>query len=704
MNAQELTQYLADAPPSVVRLEIEKHFNALSDKQKRYAHFISQASFAGNRIVLRQVSPESESIYDFILALYKSAGGDWKALAEKAGVDEQGLSAFLQYAAQFLGNSGNYKSFGDSKFLPRCDESVFSSLAATSPEAEKHYKATNGAIFSADKPSLLHLGFPDDGHLTTYYPDSPDIAKEEIGAISKWMEDKGLLPENTRLRKTQGGVFELLIASAQTGIPSNGGDIGKESEYVISDGLLKGKTVKLVYGDHAKEMDAIARYIKKAAENAENETQEKMHLAYAESFDSGSLLAFKDSQRHWIRDQGPMVECNIGFIETYRDPAGVRGEWEGFAAVERTRAFGELVRSAPELIPLLPWSKDFEKDKFLSPDFTSLEVLTFCGSGIPAGINIPNYDDIRQQEGFKNVSLGNVLSAKAPDEKIPFISESDLPLYRKYRDAAFEVQVGLHELTGHGCGKLLQETSPGVFNFDAANPPISPLTGKPITTWYKPGQTWGSVFGGLAGAYEECRAELVAMHLSCEFSALKIFGFGDGSVDMDGEAGDVLYTSYLSMARAGLTSIEFWDPKSQKWGQPHCQARFAILKSFLEAGDDFCRLEYKNDDLSDLTIRLDRSKILTSGRKAVASFLQKLHIYKSTADVEAGTKFFTEMSGVGLEYWGTKVRDVVLKNKQPRKVFVQANTFLDEATGQVTLKQYEPTPEGMIQSWAERDV
>lgn len=42
MNAQELSQYLADAPPSVVRLEIEKHFTALSDSQKRYAHFISQ--------------------------------------------------------------------------------------------------------------------------------------------------------------------------------------------------------------------------------------------------------------------------------------------------------------------------------------------------------------------------------------------------------------------------------------------------------------------------------------------------------------------------------------------------------------------------------------------------------------------------------------------------------------------------------------
>ncbi|KAJ4418499.1 hypothetical protein N0V85_001408 [Neurospora sp. IMI 360204] len=706
MNAQELSQYLADAPPSVVRLEVEKHFDALTDKQKRYAHFISKASFAGNRIVLRQVSPESESIYDFIIALHKASGGDWKALAEKAGVDEAGLNAFLQYAAQFLGNSGNYKSFGDSKFVPRCDEKVFASLASTSPEAEKHYKATNGAIFSTDKPGLLHLGFTDEGHLTTYYPDSPDITKDEIDAVAKWMQKTGLLPENTRLRKTKDGVFELLIASAVTSIPSEGGDIGKDTEYKITEGPLEGKTIKLVYGDYAAEMKAITEYSKKAAENAENETQQKMHTAYAKSFEEGSLEAFKDSQRFWIRDQGPMVECNIGFIETYRDPAGVRGEWEGFAAVvnqERTRAFGELVRSAPSLIPLLPWSKEFEKDKFLSPDFTSLEVLTFCGSGIPAGINIPNYDDIRQQEGFKNVSLGNVLSAKAPDEKIPFIADSDLEVYKKYRDAAFEVQVGLHELTGHGCGKLLQETSPGEYNFDHTNPPISPVTGKPVTTWYKPGQTWGSVFGGLAGAYEECRAELVAMHLSCEFQALKIFGFGDGTTDMDGEAGDVLYASYLSMARAGLTSVEFWDPKSQKWGQPHCQARFAILKSFLEAEGDFCKLEYEKEDLSDLTIKLDRSKILTSGRKAVGDFLQKIHIYKSTADVENGTKFFNDMSGVGLEYWGTKVRDVVLKNKQPRKVFVQANTYLDEATGKVTLKHYDATLEGIIQSWADRE-
>lgn len=88
----------------------------------------------------------------------------------------------------------------------------------------------------------------------------------------------------------------------------------------------------------------------------------------------------------------------------------------------------------------------------------------------------------------------------------------------------------------------------------------------------------------------------------------------------------------------------------------------------------------------------------------MGDYLQKLHIYKSTADVTNGVAFFADkMSAVGLEYWGTKVRDVVLKNKQPRKVFVQANTYLDEATGKVTLKEYDATPEGLIQSFADRE-
>ena len=88
---------------------------------------------------------------------------------------------------------------------------------------------------------------------------------------------------------------------------------------------------------------------------------------------------------------------------------------------------------------------------------------------------------------------------------------------------------------------------------------------------------------------------------------------------------------------------------------------------------------------------------------AVGDFLQALHVYKMTGDAEAGTRLFgDQMTSVDPDFWGTRVRGVVLKNKQPRPAYVQATTVLDEATGKVTLTHYEASPEGLVQSWADR--
>lgn len=41
IDSETLKQYLADDPPAVVNLAIKPHFEALTDKEKLYAHHLS---------------------------------------------------------------------------------------------------------------------------------------------------------------------------------------------------------------------------------------------------------------------------------------------------------------------------------------------------------------------------------------------------------------------------------------------------------------------------------------------------------------------------------------------------------------------------------------------------------------------------------------------------------------------------------------
>jgi dipeptidyl-peptidase-3 len=111
----------------------------------------------------------------------------------------------------------------------------------------------------------------------------------------------------------------------------------------------------------------------------------------------------------------------------------------------------------------------------------------------------------------------------------PFVDASELDAFHKTKFTAYYWWVVLHELLGHGTSKLLQEGPEGVYNFDIKNPPVNPLTGEPITSWYKPGQTWTGQFGDLATTVDECRAELVGAYLMDDVDLLKLLGHNENT-------------------------------------------------------------------------------------------------------------------------------------------------------------------------------
>lgn len=129
------------------------------------------------------------------------------------------------------------------------------------------------------------------------------------------------------------------------------------------------------------------------------------------------------------------------------------------------------------------------------------------------------------------------------------------------------------------------------------------------------------------------------------------------------------------------------------------QAHFAILKCLLRAGGGFMTVVYDKQTTS-LTVRVDRSKIRSHGKAALGEMLLRLHMYRCTADVTACRAYYEELSEVHGEY--LEWREAVLANKPPPLVFAHANTFMDG--DEVVLREYEPTVEGVIQSWADRNV
>jgi dipeptidyl-peptidase-3 len=225
-------------------------------------------------------------------------------------------------------------------------------------------------------PRPASLGFPGPNAQSNYYPGPEILSRQEIVEITKVLEDRSIEPENTRIQKSvQDGqvVYNVLQGSTETG-----------SEEITSQIVGADVTIRVMKGDYADVLRKVCASLSAASEYAATDSQRAVLDDYIRSFTTGSLDAYRDSQKKWVVEKEPVIENIFGFVEQYHDPQGVRAEFQGLVAVAdpaETAIFKRFVNEAPKFLRMLPWAAGttendgkgpFEKTSFEAPEFTSI--------------------------------------------------------------------------------------------------------------------------------------------------------------------------------------------------------------------------------------------------------------------------------------------------------------------------------------------
>ena len=78
-----------------------------SSKEKKYAHCMSEAAWAGARIIQGQWTEHAQSLYDMIILVFSQNGklANLEALKTKSGVSDEEWEDLLQYSSQVRAQS-----------------------------------------------------------------------------------------------------------------------------------------------------------------------------------------------------------------------------------------------------------------------------------------------------------------------------------------------------------------------------------------------------------------------------------------------------------------------------------------------------------------------------------------------------------------------------------------------------------------------
>lgn len=420
-------------------------FERLTLRQKRLVYYLSEAALSGRDILWDQNGRWNLRVRRALESVYVNFAGDR---------DGEEFRAFEIYMKRVWFSNGIHHHYSCEKLKPG---------------------------FSA---SFLYGALRDVGATRL-----PLQAGENVETFCEWLVsvlfDESVMPK--RVNQTAGedlvatsscnyydegvtqGEAEAFYDRKKEGCEGHPMMFGLNSKLVKDGGRLR-ECVWRVGGMYSPAIERIVYWLEKAVGVAENERQADVIQTLVKYYRTGDLRTFDDYCIKWVGDTDSFVDFTNGFIETYGDPLGLKGSWEGYvnfkdiAASERAE---RLSKHAQWFEDRSPVDERFKKKVCKGISARVVKAAMLGGDLYPAsaiGINLPNSNWIRAEHGSKSVTIGNLTdaynkAARGNGFREEFVIDAvTLDLMNTYADVCDDLHTDLHECLGHGSGQLLPET------------------------------------------------------------------------------------------------------------------------------------------------------------------------------------------------------------------------------------------------------
>ena len=416
-------------------------FEELSLDQKKLIYHLTEAALAGRDILWDQNGRYNLAVRDLLEDLYKNYKGDR---------NEAGFKAFEKYLKQVEFGNGVYHHYSTDKFIPGFTaEWLDGAMAAAGLQMDKYGDPATlrRLIFDpAFLPKRVNQAAGQDVIATSannLY--GPGITQAEVEAFY------GALKDTTDVTPVSYGLNAKVVK----------GDDGKLKEEVYKVGGL-----------YSSAIERIVANLELALPYAETPEQAASIAKLISFYRTGSLREFDEYSILWVGDTKSKVDFVNGFIESYGDPLGMTGSWEGIvnfrndAASQRTQTISENAQWFENNSPVDP---RFRKPHVKGVTAKVINAAILAGDSYPSspiGINLPNANWIRAAHGSKSVTIENLTQAYDDAAHGNGFNEEfvmDAPtreLLDKYRFITDNLHTDLHECLGHASGQLLPGVDP----------------------------------------------------------------------------------------------------------------------------------------------------------------------------------------------------------------------------------------------------